>query len=253
MGARVRLLLLVVGHVMVLVVLHGLANEPWAVSVRTVGTAAALPAPDATAALARVLGIAVAWWSLGTVVLATVVHGLPARSPRARRMVLVLVPGPWRGVVRRGVAGVVVSGVLLGQGAAVAAPLPPALDTPDVLPATAPDDPTVDVLLPPGLPAVVTGTPSGHDSWPDGPVGAPASDRPTQPTADVGDATHVVVAGEHLWGIAAAHLASAGLPADDADVADYWRTLVARNRADIPGGDPDVVRPGLVLHLPPTS
>jgi nucleoid-associated protein YgaU len=57
----------------------------------------------------------------------------------------------------------------------------------------------------------------------------------------------VINRGEHLWSIAASHLGDGTI----ADVAPYWRRLIAHNRARLRSGDPDLVYPGEVVELPP--
>jgi resuscitation-promoting factor RpfA len=68
-------------------------------------------------------------------------------------------------------------------------------------------------------------------------------------------ATHVVAPGEHLWSIAAAHVAaSTGRRIDDltaAEIAPYWSGVVEINRARLRSGNPDLVYPGEVIELPP--
>ena len=58
-------------------------------------------------------------------------------------------------------------------------------------------------------------------------------------------AVHVVLPGESLWAIAAAHLSSD----DPALIADLWPRIYERNRAAI-GPDPDLLFPGERLVLP---
>lgn len=67
--------------------------------------------------------------------------------------------------------------------------------------------------------------------------------------------THVVAPGEHLWSIAAAHLAeSTGTTPSASEVAPYWRELIELNRADLPDpGNPDLLLPGVELRLPPAG
>jgi resuscitation-promoting factor RpfA len=61
-----------------------------------------------------------------------------------------------------------------------------------------------------------------------------------------GAATVVVAPGDTLWSIAA-H----GLPPDVADavVVERWQAIYAANRGRI-GPEPDLIVPGLLLHLP---
>jgi hypothetical protein len=69
-------------------------------------------------------------------------------------------------------------------------------------------------------------------------------DAPCRPTRRV----HVVQRGEWLWRIARVELG----PATDARVHRYADVVYRANRAAI-GPDPDVLRPGLVLQLPPPT
>ena len=65
---------------------------------------------------------------------------------------------------------------------------------------------------------------------------------------------HTVVAGEHLWGIAAAHLAAlsgravATLRAEE--IAPYWTRLCMLNVEHLRSGNPNLVHPGEVVRLP---
>jgi nucleoid-associated protein YgaU len=63
---------------------------------------------------------------------------------------------------------------------------------------------------------------------------------------------HVVEPGEHLWKIAGEALTAGGLPAGSpAEVAPYWLDVVEANRPSIASGDPDRIRPGERVSLPP--
>lgn len=59
---------------------------------------------------------------------------------------------------------------------------------------------------------------------------------------------YVVEAGDTLWDIAAVHLPATERSA--ASIQRYWRQIFWANRAVI-GADPDLVHPGMRLHLPP--
>jgi len=83
---------------------------------------------------------------------------------------------------------------------------------------------------------------------PDLPVSSQPRPRPDRARPDRLDPPgHVVVAGDSLWTIAAAHLPAG---ASNAAVDRAWRRWYAANRAVI-GPDPDLIVPGQVLFPPP--
>ena len=87
--------------------------------------------------------------------------------------------------------------------------------------------------------------------WP--PVAPPPS--PAAPTNALHGAEpqveHVVVAGEHLWSIAQAHLETVqGRPPELAELDPYWRRVIEHNRGRIRSGDPDLIYPDEVIELP---
>lgn len=99
--------------------------------------------------------------------------------------------------------------------------------------------------LPPGLQA-----PTGVEDPPE------RSASPVEPArAQPRERTRLVEAGEHLWSIAAAELASrTGRPVtalSPSEIGPYWAELVATNRYRIRSQDPDLVLPGERLVLPP--
>jgi nucleoid-associated protein YgaU len=65
---------------------------------------------------------------------------------------------------------------------------------------------------------------------------------------------HVVAPGEHLWGIAAAHLAArSGREASalaPEEIAPYWTRLCMVNAERLRSRDPNLVHPGEVVQLP---
>lgn len=64
---------------------------------------------------------------------------------------------------------------------------------------------------------------------------------------------HDVVAGEHLWSIAAAHLRHVlGRQPGEAETATYWAHLIDVNRERLRSGDPDLIFPGETVLCPPT-
>jgi resuscitation-promoting factor RpfA len=86
------------------------------------------------------------------------------------------------------------------------------------------------------------------------PATPPAAPATPPPTSFAGG-HHVITPGEHLWSIAARHLAagtsrsSADLIA--ADIAPYWRRVVQHNRSRLRSRNPNLVYPGEVIELPP--
>jgi hypothetical protein len=61
-----------------------------------------------------------------------------------------------------------------------------------------------------------------------------------------------VAAGDCLWSLAARELAARHVGSRPADIARAWHRWYAANRASI-GPDPDLLRPGELLHVPATS
>ncbi len=85
----------------------------------------------------------------------------------------------------------------------------------------------------------------GHPAETTSVRGLPLPDRPAG--APRGTRTHVVRPGESLWSIAAAQVPD---PTDTAAVAARWHRIYETNRQAV-GADPDLILPGLRLHLPP--
>lgn len=79
-------------------------------------------------------------------------------------------------------------------------------------------------------------------------AGLPLPDRPDGPLQDSPTlSTATVALGDSVWTVAARHL---GPSASQAAVASYWLRVLTLN-ADTLGADPDLVRPGQSLRLPP--
>lgn len=87
----------------------------------------------------------------------------------------------------------------------------------------------------------------------------PAADPTRAPTSAPSPEPdrHVVVAGDHLWAIAAQQVASASgrAPGDltAADVVTYWVQLCMQNRPQLRSGNPSLIYPGEVIDLPPVG
>lgn len=61
----------------------------------------------------------------------------------------------------------------------------------------------------------------------------------------------VVVEGDHLWKISAAHLETVrDRSVQSSEVSPYWRDVIAVNTANLKSGDPDLIYPGEVVVLP---
>lgn len=115
---------------------------------------------------------------------------------------------------------------------------PPTVVTPSVV------DPPIGATPPTTPPTTPPGTP-------------PTTPDPAGAVDDVADADgdlHVVSPGENLWVIARGRLVDMGVDApDDRTVHAYWVRLIAENAPLLRSGDPDLIHPGEVLRLPPTS
>jgi nucleoid-associated protein YgaU len=127
-------------------------------------------------------------------------------------------------------------------------------DTPVV---RAPSTTTTAPLPPPVITITPTTWPpsAGHNPTPlHSPVRiAPPAGRVVERRVRSSEArTYVVRAGDNLWRIAQTEMAHAagGLLPDNRRVAQYWRRLIAANRATLRSGDPSLIFPGEVVALP---
>lgn len=197
-------------------------------------------------ALVRLGALALAWYLLGATVLA--LTAAATRSHVLDRLRRALTIRPARQLVA------VVLGLTLAAGPVATAGMAAAddtntpitmvlLDRPLELPpsTTIPSAPTT--TLEPTT-TTVTAPPA-----PDSP--APADVAPPDPVATDG-LTWRVAPGDNLWSIARRVLQGAsGEDPSAAEIAPYWRTLIAANRATLRSGDPNLIFPGEVLTLPP--
>src|SRR6266511_2219068 len=81
-----------------------------------------------------------------------------------------------------------------------------------------------------------------------GPAPGSTAHDPSQPGSATATMRHTVEPGDTLWDIGAAHL-----PADaraETIITRYWRRIYGANRGAL-GPDPDLVRPGVTLSIPP--
>lgn len=74
----------------------------------------------------------------------------------------------------------------------------------------------------------------------------PVSVQASEPTWS----TVIVEKGDHLWKISARQVEEFDR---QAPVAPYWRQVVDVNTPSLRSGDPDLIYPGEVIELPPTS
>jgi resuscitation-promoting factor RpfA len=123
------------------------------------------------------------------------------------------------------------------------APLPPVPD-PIVAPPAELDIPDLDrpsAVLPVRAPPAVAKPPPAK------PV--PTKSVPVTTPAPAASASHLVVAGDTLWGVAAEALPAVAGPAE---VTRSWQQCYASNRSTI-GPDPGLIRPGELLVAPSTT
>ena len=86
-------------------------------------------------------------------------------------------------------------------------------------------------------------------------AGANPSPKPVRlPVSMPGPNQVTVVSGDHFWKISDRHLSrQLGREAANEEVSPYWRLVIAANRDTIRSGDPDLIFPGEIITLPPTS
>lgn len=61
---------------------------------------------------------------------------------------------------------------------------------------------------------------------------------------------YTVVKGDNLWSIAAGHLETERETTSKADIARYWRRVIAANKEHLRSGDPNLIFPGETIELP---
>lgn len=244
-SARIRLSLLLVATAAAIVALHRLGGADWATIDWSRQWLDTTPVDRSIAALVRVGALGAAWWLLvGTVALWVVEnrgHG------RARSRLRGLVPCSVRTLVQRSVVSVAAASTLLTTPALAAVDSPSGSTVVRAAPAGTVVATPQGSLLPPG---VVPPQVRAHPVSPDPTTNA----FPDEGGSLADEAVHVVAPGDHLWSIAATHLADRlGRPAatlDDRVVARYWRAVLAANDDRLRSGNPNLIHPGETIILP---
>jgi len=190
----------------------------------------------------------VALWLLASTALYLAAGAL--RLPRLARAIGWTTLPAFRRLMDGLVAGSVVAGTMVGTAIPATAQATEGVAEHTYVPRPADDGPAyTPIPAGSGEPALAPTTRAPVDEPRRLPASAPAP-APAPTTGTV----HRVEPGEHLWGIARAHLATVGgRPAEDlraADIAPYWRRLIDANTGRLRSGDPDLIHPGEELVLP---
>ena len=201
--------------------------------------------------------IVIVWWSMSFAIAVAAAlldrHG----HARAASAAATFIPAFMRRLALAAVGLQLVTAPL-----AAASPLPDVPGSPGAAPAaTAAWTPTKVPITTGGPPPAAIGTP-GPAPQPGAPAVAHPQWRPLSPVVEPGPlagrplrqqqpgalpAEVTVRPGDSLWSLSSARL---GPFASDIDVALDWPLIYQANR-DIIGGDPNLLRPGQVLQLPP--
>lgn len=113
-------------------------------------------------------------------------------------------------------------------------------------PATDPD-PVPETLDPPA--ALPKAPPVAHQTFRGSTLSLDSAEHRTE--REIAAGAHVVLDGEHLWGIAADTVSAATGSTDPHDVAAYWIELIEANRHRLPDPrNPDLIHPGMRVDLP---
>lgn len=206
------------------------------------GWLAETPTEDVLVAAMLLAARVVAMWLLASTTLYLAASAL--RLPRLARAIGWTTLPAFRHLIDGVVA--VVAGTMIGTAIPATAEAAEAVPGHTYVPRPAGNGPAyTPIPAGSGKPALAPTTTASVDEPKHLPATAPARTTGT---------VHRVQPGEHLWGIARAHLAAAGgRPAVDlrpADVAPYWRRLIDANTGRLRSGDPDLIHPGEELVLP---
>ena len=184
--------------------------------------------------IVRLLGLALAWYVLGSTTLALVARGAGWVWAISVTHAIALP------AVRRLVESALAVTLTVGVASPAVASAAPIAQVTDAEPGSGPDaEPAAEAE---------TATLRRLDPAPPPATAPPAAPAPPAPSPR----THVVQPGDHLWSIAERTVtADLGRPATDGETAAYWRALIDRNAGSFAGGDPDLIFPGQTLALPP--
>jgi hypothetical protein len=184
-------------------------------------------APPEIALTALAYHVAVA--ALAWLAVASAVYGAAGalRLRRLHALAGALCPPAMRRAVDAAVAAAVTAAVVVTPVAATAG---------EEGPAHPPGAPVAAGVVPPG---------TAHAGFaPDAPCRCIAAE------SEPAGRRYLVQPGDNLWSIAAADLRERDPAAEPAEIARYWRRVVAHNAASIRSGDPDLIFPGETIVLP---
>lgn len=256
--------MLVAGEVLAVAALHRLGNvEGFAIPRGDlVGWLRETPSEDALLAGIRLAALVAAWWLLATTLLYLGAR-LAQLHGAARALGWATLPSVRRWADRAAAFSMLAASALAAARSAGADP-PPATTIPAAPPVVVELDHRGRTALPEGPPpSVRTGRAQDAEPAPTmpppstTPAALPAALPPTPatpPPASPARARHVIAPGEHLWSIAADHVAASTgrriAELTPADIAPYWSRLVELNRSHVRSRNVNLVYPGEVVELP---
>lgn len=239
MRRRLGLVIILGSLIGATIVLHRLANA------FPVSAVADGPLEVALGAATRLLGLAIAYWLLGSTVLYLL--GSLTRIPGLPKTISRLTWRPLRRLIDGGLASTVAIAMALPVQASVA---------PGYVPIPASDPPAEPSTTTVEMETTTTTTIADRPtvSPPIGILYLPIEPLPTTVATVSGpaEAEHVVVMpGDNMWLLAERRLGDLlGRPAADHEIAPYWLAVIGANKDRIRSGDPDLIFPGEVLVLP---
>ena len=201
------------------------------------------PTDDAIAAIVWTMALVGTIWLVGTTLIYVAVRAM--RAPTLIRAVASITLPAIRRVSEGALAAILVTTTI--------APTPVRADAPPPVVVVVNEDGS---LLPPGL---VNPEPQTFDEVRPTTemVVSPLPYLPTEAegvAADNQPAIVTVQAGDNLWTMSRHHLTAMfnRRPANQ-EIVPYWRQVIALNQSNLISGDPDLIYPGEVIAMPPTS
>ncbi|MCA1736482.1 MAG: hypothetical protein LC739_10330 [Actinobacteria bacterium] len=228
MRRRLPLGVVIVALIAAVVFLHRLADYYPLASLQTG------PLELALGTLARLVGLTIAYWLLGSGVLLILVY-LTA-VPAAIRAISWVTWRPLRRLIERSVASSLVIALSTSSASASVAPgyVPVPAGDPRITTTTTTQPLSITVLRPVDTLYL--------------PIENP---RQTAVATTVGEIEVTVQRGDSMWLLAERRLRELrDNKVTDADIAPYWLAVIAANQSRIRSGDPDLIFPGELLLLP---